>query len=85
MDFGLTEKKQAELEARMAALGLREADLSYRPTPESMSIAELAGHVLDLVSWVAASAGVPACANSTGCPMPVSAWQSTRSVAPSAT
>ncbi len=27
MDFGVTPKKQAELEARMATLGLREADL----------------------------------------------------------
>ncbi len=27
MDFGVTPKKQGELEARMAALGLREADL----------------------------------------------------------
>lgn len=30
MDFGLTEKKQAELEARMAALGLREADMEEK-------------------------------------------------------
>jgi len=27
MDFGVTDKKQAELEARMASLGLREQDL----------------------------------------------------------
>jgi hypothetical protein len=40
-----------------ATEGLREGDLSYRPTPESMSIGELAGHVLDLVTWVAVSAG----------------------------
>jgi peptide chain release factor len=30
MDFGVTDKKQAELEARMAALGLREADLEEK-------------------------------------------------------
>ncbi len=30
MDFGLTDKKHAELEARMAALGLREADLEEK-------------------------------------------------------
>jgi protein subunit release factor B len=30
VDFGLTQKKQAELEARMAALGVREADLEER-------------------------------------------------------
>jgi protein subunit release factor B len=30
MDFGLTDKKQAELEARMAALGLREQDLQEK-------------------------------------------------------
>jgi protein subunit release factor B len=30
MDFGLTEKKQAELEARMASLGLREQDLQEK-------------------------------------------------------
>jgi protein subunit release factor B len=30
MDFGLTQKKQMELEARMAALGIREADLEER-------------------------------------------------------
>jgi protein subunit release factor B len=30
VDFGLTQKKQAELEARMAALGIREADLEER-------------------------------------------------------
>jgi protein subunit release factor B len=30
VDFGLTQKKQAQLEARMAALGVREADLEER-------------------------------------------------------
>jgi protein subunit release factor B len=30
MDFGVTAKKQAELEARMAALGLREEDLQEK-------------------------------------------------------
>jgi protein subunit release factor B len=30
MDFGVTPKKQAELEARMMALGLREADLQEK-------------------------------------------------------
>jgi len=30
MDFGVTQKKQAELEARMAALGLREQDLEEK-------------------------------------------------------
>jgi protein subunit release factor B len=30
MDFGVTAKKQAELEARMAALGLREEDLEEK-------------------------------------------------------
>jgi protein subunit release factor B len=30
MDFGVTRKKQAELEARMAALGLREQDLEEK-------------------------------------------------------
>ena len=30
MDFGVTDKKQAELEARMAALGLRKADLEEK-------------------------------------------------------
>ncbi len=30
MNFGVTEKKQAELEARMAALGLREQDLQEK-------------------------------------------------------
>jgi hypothetical protein len=44
-----------------ATEGLRETDLSYRPTPETMSITELASHVLDLLSWVAFSAGaIPA-------------------------
>ena len=40
-----------------ATEGLREPDLSYRPTPETMSIAELAAHVLGLVTWVAIAAG----------------------------
>jgi hypothetical protein len=44
-----------------ATEGLREPDLSFRTTPETMCIAEQAGHVLELVSWVAASAGaIPA-------------------------
>jgi hypothetical protein len=44
-----------------ATEGLREPDLSCRPTPETMSIAELAAHVRDLVTWVAIAAGaVPA-------------------------
>jgi hypothetical protein len=44
-----------------ATEGLRESDLSYRPTPETMCIIEQAGHVLELVSWVAAAAGaIPA-------------------------
>jgi len=30
MDFGVTEKKQAQLEARMAGLGLREEDLEEK-------------------------------------------------------
>ena len=30
MDFGLTDKKQTELETRMAALGLREVDLEEK-------------------------------------------------------
>lgn len=30
MDFGITQKKQAELEARMAAAGLREQDLEEK-------------------------------------------------------
>ncbi|OHB67624.1 MAG: hypothetical protein A2Y76_00960 [Planctomycetes bacterium RBG_13_60_9] len=30
MDFGVTDKKQTELEARMAALGLREQDLEEK-------------------------------------------------------
>jgi protein subunit release factor B len=30
MDFGVTQKKQAELEARMAAVGLREQDLEEK-------------------------------------------------------
>jgi len=30
MDFGVTQKKQAELEARMATLGLREQDLEEK-------------------------------------------------------
>lgn len=30
MNFGVTDKKQAELEARMTALGLREADLEEK-------------------------------------------------------
>ncbi|OHD67584.1 MAG: hypothetical protein A2177_12505 [Spirochaetes bacterium RBG_13_68_11] len=44
-----------------ATEGLREPDLSFRPTPETMCIAEQAGHLLELVSWVAAAAGaIPA-------------------------
>ena len=40
-----------------ATEGLRDPDLAFRPTPETMCIAEQAGHVLQLVSWVAAAAG----------------------------
>jgi hypothetical protein len=44
-----------------ATEGLRDADLSVRPTPETMGIAEQAGHVLELVAWVAMAAGaIPA-------------------------
>ncbi len=44
-----------------ATEGLRETDLTCRPTPQTMSIAELAAHVCDLVTWVAIAAGaVPA-------------------------
>ena len=42
---------------RWATEGLREQDLAFRPTPDSMSIAELGGHVLELVAWVAKAAG----------------------------
>jgi hypothetical protein len=40
-----------------ATESLRDADLSYRPTPETMSIHELAAHVLGLATWVALAAG----------------------------
>ena len=40
-----------------ATEGLRESDLSFRPTPETMCIADQAGHVLELASWAAAAAG----------------------------
>jgi hypothetical protein len=40
-----------------ATEGLRESDLSFRPTPETMCIADQAGHVLELVAWVAAASG----------------------------
>jgi len=54
-----------------ATEGLRESDLSFRTTPETMCIAELAGHVLGLVSWVAAAAGaIPAGPQESGSPPP---------------
>ncbi len=40
-----------------ATEGLRDADLSFRPTPETMSISELVRHVHGLATWVAVSAG----------------------------
>jgi hypothetical protein len=40
-----------------ATEGLREQDLAFRPTPETMCIAEQTGHVLELVAWVAAATG----------------------------
>jgi hypothetical protein len=50
---------------------LRESDLSFRPTPETMCIAEQAGHVLGLVSWVALAAGaIPAGPQKTESPPP---------------
>jgi hypothetical protein len=42
---------------RWATEGLRDADLSFRPTPETMGIDELARHVLGLATWVAVAAG----------------------------
>jgi len=44
-----------------ATEGLRESDLSFRPTPETMTVADLAGHVLELAAWAAVAAGaIPA-------------------------
>jgi hypothetical protein len=40
-----------------ATESLRDTDLSFRPTPETMSIHELARHVLGLATWVAVAAG----------------------------
>jgi hypothetical protein len=40
-----------------ATESLRDADLSFRPTPETMNIDELARHVLGLATWVAVAAG----------------------------
>jgi hypothetical protein len=40
-----------------ATEGLRDPDLAFRPTPETMSIHELAHHVLGLATWVAVAAG----------------------------
>jgi hypothetical protein len=42
---------------RWATENLRDADLSFRPTPETMSIHELARHVLGLATWVGVSTG----------------------------
>jgi hypothetical protein len=54
-----------------ATEGLREPDLAYRPTPQTMSIAELVGHVLELVAWVAAAAGaIPAGPQKPESPLP---------------
>jgi hypothetical protein len=54
-----------------ATEGLRETDLSFRPTPETMCIAEQAGHVFELVSWVAAAVGAnPAGPSGPGSPLP---------------
>ncbi len=40
-----------------ATESLRDADLSFRPTPETMSIDDLARHVLGLATWVAVAVG----------------------------
>ncbi len=53
-----------------ATEALRDADLSFRPTPETMSIPELAHHVLGLATWVAASAGAIPAASRTPDPPP---------------
>ncbi len=42
-----------------ATEGLREADLTFRPAPDCMSLAELMEHVLELLAWVAVSVGLP--------------------------
>jgi hypothetical protein len=50
-----------------ATESLRDADLSFRPTPETMSIHELAAHVLALATWVAVAAGaLPATSTAPG-------------------
>ena len=38
-----------------ATEGLRPEDYSYRPSPDTMSVSELVGHVWGLVSWVTIS------------------------------
>jgi hypothetical protein len=38
-----------------ATEGLSEEDVAFRPSPGSMSIAELAGHIWGLVNWVSIS------------------------------
>jgi hypothetical protein len=54
-----------------ATEGLREPDLFFRTTPETMCIAEQVHHVLELVSWVAATAGaIPADPKKPGSPPP---------------
>jgi restriction system protein len=51
MNFGVTRKKQEELEARMAALGLREADLEEiaRDQIAKLIIAKFKGHGMALL------------------------------------
>jgi hypothetical protein len=61
---------------RWATEGLRDADLSFRPTPETMSIDGLARHVLGLATWVAAAAG--ALPEAAGAPGPETAFAEIR-------
>lgn len=42
---------------RWATEGLRDEDYEYRPSPDSMSVRELLGHIHGLVSWVLQSLG----------------------------
>lgn len=42
---------------RWGTKGLREEDCGYRPSPDSMTVGELLGHVHGLVSWVLQSLG----------------------------
>jgi hypothetical protein len=54
-----------------ATESLRENDLSFRSTPETMSIADQAGHVLELTAWVAVAAGaIPAGPQGPESPLP---------------